>query len=244
MALPKLSAPYYKTTIPSTGKEIKFRPFLVREEKILMLALESNNESEIFSALNQIIDNCTDGVVDASVLPTFDIEYLFLQLRIKSIDSYSEINVRCPNAKCKKNTKTKIDLTNIEVKNLNNKKDFNIQLTDDIGVRLSYPTLDTTKSINTKGENTEFLFDFIIGCIENIYDSDQVYKKSDQTKEDMMDFLESLSATQFQKITDFFDDTPTLEYKEKLVCSHCNKPHTLKMSGLDDFFSYASLTTL
>jgi len=243
MALPKLTVPYYKTKLPSTGEEIKYRPFLVKEEKILMLAMESGDDDEMSEALTQIIKNCTDEKVDPTTAPLFDIEYLFLQLRIKSVEEKTEVMLRCSNKNCNMNTKAKIDLSSIKVKNLRKKQDFNVQLTDSVGVKLSYPTLDITKTEMPEKNKTGFLFDFVTKCIVNIYDEDQIYKASETTREDMVDFLESLTTEQFEKITDFFDNIPKLEHSFKFKCPHCKQEQTIVLSGLKDFFSYASPTT-
>jgi hypothetical protein len=242
MALPKLTVPYYKTKIPSTGKEVKFRPFLVKEEKILMLALESEDESQICDALFQIIDNCTDNKVDARDMPVFDVEYLFLQLRSKSVDSEIEVKNRCSNPKCLKPTTLKINLDDVTVKN--KETNHKIELTKDIGVIMKFPRLYNIKSLPDVDEsNSEYIFAVIKSCLESIYDEDQIYKISEQTPESVDEFLESLTGEQFEKLTDFFENVPSLEFNLKYDCAHCGEKIDIKLSGLQDFFSYASLTT-
>ena len=179
MALPKLSTPYYTMKLPSSGEEVKFRPFLVKEEKILLLAMESEDQKEMATALEQIITNCTDGKVDVNTIPLFDVEYLFLQLRIRSVENEAKLQVRCTDDACPP-LQLKVDLNKVKVSNLDKKQNFKVELTNNIGLMMKYPTLDMSSAQTTQTEDrASYMFDVITDCIESIYDEDQIYKSSE-----------------------------------------------------------------
>jgi len=241
MALPKIATPFYEMKLPSNNKTIKYRPFLVKEEKLLLMAMESNNQTEISNVMKQIIVNCTDNKVDVNHLPMFDIEYLFLQLRIKSIDDVAEIKLPCE--KCNENYDVKINLKEIDVNFPEEKIEFKIQLNSDVGIVMKYPTLDimsTTKQGEI--ENTETIFKTISGCVDYIYDEEQVYKNF--TEKELNEFIDSLPQEQFKKISDFFENMPKLEHSVKFTCPKCKKKNDLKLTGLNDFFASASPITV
>jgi len=239
MALPKINTPFYELTLPSTGETVKYRPFLVKEEKLLLLAMESGKQKEISNVLRQIITNCTDGAVEVNKLPIFDVEYLFLQLRIKSVEDVAKISLEC--GECGEATTINVDLKKVKVKFPEKKVDFKVQLTSDIGCTLVFPTLDMIKDNEEGMESAAQLFELICNCIETIYDEDQVYK--DFTKKEVNEFIENLPQEHFKKISAFFENMPKLEHEVKFTCPHCGAKNTFVLSGLQNFFESASLTT-
>lgn len=241
MALPKITTPFYDMKLPSSQEVIKYRPFLVKEEKLLLMAMEGNNQTEIANVMKQIITNCTDNKVDVKNLPMFDVEYLFLQLRIKSIDDVVQVKLRCE--KCKDGFDSKIDLKKINVKFPKEKQDFKIQLNSDVGIVMKYPTLDMMSDMKEGStENTEMIFSTISQCIDYIYDEEQVYK--DFTKEELNEFIDSLPQEQFKKISTFFENMPKLQHIVKFDCPKCKEKNKIKLTGLNDFFVSASPTTV
>tara|TARA_R100000152_G_C6763647_1_gene188101 strand:- start:30 stop:656 length:627 start_codon:yes stop_codon:yes gene_type:complete len=208
MPLPKINTPFYELTLPSTGETVKYRPFLVKEEKLLLMAMEGGKQKEIANALRQIISNCTEGAINVDTLPIFDVEYIFLQLRIKSVEDVAKIKLQC--AYCPEQITVNIDLKKVNVVFPKEKIDFNIPLTSDVGVTLKYPTLDMIKENPEGMENATQLFDLICNCVDTIYDAEQVYK--DFTKEEVLDFIETLPQEQFKKISTFFENMPKLQH--------------------------------
>ena len=238
MALPKISTPFYETKLPSTGEALKYRPFLVKEEKLLLMAMEGGKQSEISNALRQIINNCTDGAVDVDNLPMFDVEFLFLQLRIKSIEEVAKIQVKCEH--CGEATNASIDLKKVKVHFPKKKTDVRIQLNESIGVTMKYPTLGVVKESPEEGD-AQALFELISSCIDNIYDEEQIY--NDFTKDEVNEFIENLPQEQFKKISDFFENMPKLQHDLNWTCPACGEKNSVRLSGLQDFFESASLTT-
>jgi hypothetical protein len=240
MALPKINTPFYDMELPSTGKKIKYRPFLVKEEKLLLMAMESGKQADVSNVMKQIIGNCTDGKVDVDNLPMFDIEYLFLQLRIKSIDDIVNVNLKCGG--CNEGFNAKVDLKDVGVIFPEEKQEFKIQLTSDVGVVMKYPTLDLMKDVKPGEESSpEFIFDTITRCIDSIYDEEQVYNDFDRNEID--EFIDSLPQEQFKKISTFFENMPKVQHEIKFTCPKCKKKNKIKLTGLQDFFDSASLTT-
>ena len=176
MALPKIATPTYELNLPSTGEKVTYRPFLVKEEKLLLMAMEDGNQTAIAQTLKQIILNCTEGKLNVEDLPMFDIEYLFLQLRIKSVDEVSQVTLKCQH--CSEEFGTKINLPDVKVQYPEEKQDFKIQLTSEVGVIMKYPTLSVMSDANLQpeNENTESIFALLANCVESIYDEEQVYK--------------------------------------------------------------------
>ena len=243
MALPKLDTPTYNLTIPSTKKKIKFRPFLVREEKILLMANEGADVEEQVDAAKQIIANCiiTKGVKIES-LATFDIEYLFVNIRSKSVGNVVQLNYKregCTN-KTEDGTPTQCDvrfdinLDNVEIEN-NEEHTNKVQLTDTIGVIMKYPDfrmLNGIQNLNTFEDTMKMLKN----CIEYIYDGDEVYDIADSDDEEVSEFLESLSQMQFQKINTFFETMPQCVTDANVKCPDCGWTNTFKLRGITDFF--------
>jgi hypothetical protein len=240
MALPTLNVPYYETTLPCTEKKVKYRPFLVKEEKVLLVAAEDGTTSTVSKALVDVVNACAKDL-DASTLPVSDLEYLFLQIRIKAVGEIVEAHIPCQH--CEEPTKINIDLTKVKV-NKEGSVDPNILLTDNIGVKLKYPNMEiVSANASEDGEiDSSQSFDVVAACVECIFDKDKVYSSEDHSKAEILEFLDSLSQQQFSKITDFFSTIPTMKYKLDYKCPLCSKKNTKVLEGVQDFFAYASAT--
>lgn len=235
MALPIVNAPRYSTTLPSTGKEIHYRPYNVKEEKILMIAMESKDQKQIIGAMNDVILGCVTNV-DINKITTFDIEWLFLKLRSKSVGEKIDLKVTCTDDECDGKTDIVVDLDLIEVKGEN--KDNTIQITEEIGVTLRYPDLPTLEKYDGDKLNTvDGAFNLIIDCIESIYDEDNVYDCKNETPEDVKEFIDSLSSEQFQKIAVFFQEVPQVKHDVEWKCSSCGRDNKLELKGIESFFT-------
>jgi hypothetical protein len=239
MALPKLNVPVYETILPSTDKVIKYRPFLVREEKILLTALEDVTGKEMPVAIKQIINNCIQTELDVENLSTFDIEYLFLRLRAKSVGEIVTVGLKpfpCGQNEgklCEKTTEVKINLE--EVKVLKNKKHSNkIMLDDKIGVVMKYP--DSSSLENTEGNNFDVGMYVIKNSIKIIFTAEETHERDSFTDEDLDEFLDSLNSDQFKRIREFFDTMPKLSHTVKYTCSTCGEKKETILEGLNSFF--------
>ena len=246
MALPKIAAPTYELTIPSTGEKVKYRPFLVKEEKVLLLAMEDGSVAAMTKAMRDIISACTEGEVKLNDLAPFDLEYFFLQLRGKSIGDTIDLTFNKPaNLECGKGEKDcrqtcmiSINIDDIAVDS-SKIKDSKIELTDTIGVKLNYPQLETvSKYAGTLGVNmkSEDIFKLINECIEYIWDEDEIFKAKDSTKKELTEFIESLSTDQFSKIRDYFEGMPRLKHTIEWKCPKCDKKTPMLLEGIDAFF--------
>ena len=242
MALPKVSTPTYELTIPSSGKKVSYRPFLVKEEKTLLMAAEDQNVSTITKAMKDIISACTEGTVDLDTLAPYDIEYVFLQLRGKSIGDVITVNLKKPESiecesDCPGHAEIKIKVDDIKV-DTSKIIDSKIELTEDIGIKLGYPQLDSVQKYTTKdgGMDPEGVFKMINDCIEYIWEDDEIYKAKDSTKKELTDFIESLNTEQFGKIRNFFESMPRLKHEVTWTCPKCNKSAPLLLEGIDAFF--------
>ena len=245
MALPSIVTPRYTLEQPSTGKQISFRPFLVKEEKILLMALETGEPAEAIQATKQVIANCCEGLEDIDNLPMFDVEYILLQLRSKSVGEVAEPVVKC--SKCDGDIKLKIDLSKVGVTRTK-KHTTKIQITDQVGLIMKYPTYATLQL--TKGDEsvtaTETL-DLMLSCIEFIYDDKQQHKASEQTATELHEFIDHLTQAHFAKIQEFFDSMPRLEHTVSYTCNNkvrtgdttsekCGHKGKVVISNLQDFF--------
>ena len=243
MALPKLNIATYELIVPSTGQKVEYRPFLVKEEKLLLMAAESSDAKTITNAMKDIIAACTNDTLDLKNLAAFDIEYIFLQLRGKSVGDVVEINLKKPNQitcedkGCPNASQMEIDLREVKMETTKIEKP-EIELTDEIGIKLNFPGLELVqKYIKPGGElATNDIFNLINECIEYIWDGDEIYKAKDSTKKELNDFIESLSTEQFNKIRDYFESMPRLRHEITWKCSKCEKTSPLVLEGLDSFF--------
>ncbi len=235
MSLPKIIAPFYPLTLPSSGKKINYRPFMVKEEKILLIALQAEDSTQMVSALKQIISNCTNGTVDPETTPLFDIEFLFINIRAKSVGEIVELEVKC--SSCEKETAIAINIADIKVESP--KKDATkIQLTDEIGLVMKYPTLDLIDSVEnvTDESDIESKYETITQCIDYIYDAESVHYTKDQTKEELAEFIDSLSKEHMTKIQEFFDRIPQVKENIKFTCRHCSTVNEFEIKGFESLF--------
>ena len=238
MALPKLNVPQYKVNLPSTGEQLNMRPYLVKEEKILLMALESKDPVQISTAIRNIITNCYN-LNDPDVLTSFDLEFLFLQLRAKSVGEKMAIQYKCQAEECDNVTEAEINIDDLKVTGLNN-EDNTFVLDEDLGVGITmrYPTLSSLSNLETISlETAEGLLDLVKICIDTIFDKDNVYKAEEQTDEELQDFIGSFTSEQFKHIQEFFAKTPAVVYNDSYVCTKCNKENEIELKGLNSFFT-------
>ena len=238
MALPKIATPQYTLKLPSTGKNIKFRPFLVKEEKLLLMAMETSDENSTIETIKQIIKDCTNITVPIDSLPTFDIEYIFLKIRSKSVGESSKVLLTAPDDG-ETEVQVEINLAAIEISE-DDEHDKTIKLSDTIGMVMRYPSLDTFVKMNITGDDERDeitqVFDLASDCIDNIYDENQVYPGSDSTKQEKIEFLEQLTSEQFQKVQKFFETMPKLMHDVEVVNPNTNVTSTVTLEGLASFF--------
>ena len=250
MGLPTIAVPEYTLTIPSTKKEVKYRPFLVKEEKILLLAMESEKTEEIITATKTIIENCVYGDINVEEMPTFDIEYIFLQLRAKAKGEVLDLKYKCP--KCELEIPININIDDIKVITNDKEHTKDIKLTEELGVMMKYPNLSLQSKIAqaaTDKPEIEGLFETMTACIDYIYDKETTYPSKDHTNKEMVTFLESLTDTQFQKMSKFFETTPALKHEIDLHCKNkgkvpkgekkkeCGYKEKITLEGLNSFFA-------
>ena len=210
-----VSLPTYTTTIPSTGKKVSFRPFVVKEEKVLLIALESKNNEQILNAIKSVIESCFIEKLNVDEMPYFDVEYLFIQLRMKSMGEIAEIIVRDPETKEK--FETEMRLENVKVLNLlQDKKNFDIKLSDNLGVLMKYPSLKEFSELSDENTpKTELIFNFLSRSIDKIYTKDEVIETKEKSIQEIKSFLESLPKDMFSKIATFFNNMPTVVYEDE-----------------------------
>ena len=242
MPLPKINTPTYELTLPSNKKKVKYRPFLVREEKILVLALESEDQKQITDAIIQIIGDCLiTKNIDVTKLPTFDIEYLFLNVRSKSVGETVEVNVTCPDDG-KTKVETSINIDDIKVIKDKNHK-FIVQLDDKYSMKLKYPTLDQFIENNFDFEMAEAkesvsaAMSMLSTCIDMIYDQEESWDASESTKEELDEFIDQLNTKQFQEVEEFFRTMPKLSHKLKVTTPQTGVESEVVLEGLASFFS-------
>ena len=229
MSLPKLNTPVYEAILPSTDKVIKFRPFLVKEEKVLLTAMEDGSQTALMNAIKTILKNCVQGNLDVERLPLFDIEYLFLKLRSKSIGEISEIGLKCTDMECGGVNQLSINMDEIEVtkpKGHNRK----IMISDDVGVMMSYPVMKTS------GITEEDGMAIVKDCIEMIFTEEETHERDSFTSKELDEFIESMDTKQFGKIKEFFDTMPKLQHTINYKCEKCGEDKEVTLQGLDSFF--------
>ena len=235
MALPQVNTPTYELAVPSTDEKIKYRPFLVKEEKILLIAMESQEQSGILSAVKNIVKSCTFEKFNVDKAPIFDVEYIFLQIRAKSVGEVSTVNLRCPDDN-ETFVKTDIDLMEVEVE-MKEEHTNKIELTDEMGMIMTYPTLDSFTGDTTVVNATNML-DIIANCVAQIYDKkgEDVYDAKDSTNQELIDFLESLNSKQFKEVQKFFDTMPRLTHTVTIENRKTKVKSDITLTGLNDFF--------
>ena len=232
MTLPIINTPTYELTVPSTKEKITYRPFLVKEEKILLTAMETGGEQDMVLALKQIVNNCLLSEIDIDHLATFDLEYIFLNLRSKSVGEVATVNITCPDDE-ETQVPVEIPLDEVEVtfpEGHSNK----VELTDTIGLTMKYP--DFTLASETRESNTEYLFDMIKGCIAQITEGETIHERVDFNEKELDTFLDSLSTKQLEGVQNFFETMPKLSHEITVTNPKTKKENKITLEGLDAFF--------
>ncbi len=233
MPLPKLAIPEYEMELPISGTKVSYRPFLVKEEKLLYLAMESQNDKEMIKAVKTIIKNCTNLKTKVENLATFEIEYIFLRIRSKAVGETSEFKVTAPDDN-ETEVKVQVPLEQVEVQ-VPDDHDKKIQLDDNVGIVMKYPSLDVFIQQNlTDNPNLDDIFELAAGCIDQVYDQEEVYDSF--TKKEALEFLENLNSDQFQKIQGFFETMPKLSYTLEVTNPKTKVTSELVLEGLASFF--------
>ena len=238
MPLPKLNTPTYELTLPSSNRKVKYRPFLVKEEKILLIAMESEDEKEMQNAVKQILKNCilTRGI-SVDKLAVFDIEYLFLNIRGKSVGEEITLNIVCPDDE-KTEVEVAVNVEDVKIQK-SDKHDPVIQLTDQVGIVMKYPSMEMFVKNNITGENqqkVDTIFDMTIDCISQVVEGEDVLESKSFSKKEMLEFVETFDTQQFQKIQDFFETMPKLSHTIKVLNPKTNVESEVVIEGLSSFF--------
>ena len=234
MPLPKIDQPLFDMIIPSTGKKVVFRPFLVREEKILLIAQQSENDSEIIRAIKQILNACVQDDIDIDSLAIFDLEYMFLKLRARSVNNVVKLSYR--DIEDGELYSFELDLDTIEVKMpevINSK----IEINDNVGMTMKYPAASITDRMKDFDNEVDLMTFFIVNCIDTIYDEDNVYVASEFSESEITEFLDGLDVMSFEKIRQFFESVPRLYHKIEYTNSLESK-RSIELTSLKDFFMW------
>ena len=234
MALPKLDSPIYELEQPSTGEKIKYRPFLVKEQKVLMMAQESEDDKQIKEALAGLITSCTFSEIDPYKIPLFDMEYLFLRIRGKSVGEKIDISLLCPDDKKTRVTKS----INIEEIGVNMKVGHTneVDITDKIKMFMRYPTLGDMNDMNPETSNSIDVFKMIKRCVHEIRDGETIYNRVDMSEKELDDFIDSLTGEQFEGLTDFFDTMPKVQHSVEVTNPKTKKKGEVVIEGIQSFF--------
>jgi hypothetical protein len=243
MALPKIDVPIYETKLISNDKTIRYRPFLVKEQKLFLMAAESDDVADTISAIKQVIQNCVIDEIDVESMATFDIEHLFMQLRARSVGEIVQINYNCNN-KIKDDEgekvcggKVKFDINVLDIKPLKDPTHTNkIVINDKMGMVMKYPTFKTVNKLDVNSNDMQQVLEIITGCIDFIYDDDKIYYSKDTTKEELIEFVENLTQTELEKIQNFFNTLPKFKKDLHFKCGKCNYEEDIVVEGIQNFF--------
>jgi hypothetical protein len=240
MALPMNSTPVYTLTIPSTQKQFKYRPFLVKDEKALLIAQQSEDHAVMLDTIKTVIAACAKNDINVDKLASFDIEYIFLQMRAMSVGETVDLVFQCDDDHGADNEHARalvrINLLDVKVETFEGHTN-KISLFDDVGIVLKYPTINTLKRLEEADSNDiDQVFDIIVECIDCIYNAEEVFSAKDQKRDELIEFLNNLTTEQFEKLQQFFYTMPQLRAYVKYTCPVCNKAHNKYMEGLASFF--------
>ena len=237
MALPKLTTPTYELEVPSTDEKIKYRPFLVKEEKILLIAMESGEPADIVNAVKDIVSECTFNKIELKDMPMFDIEYIFLQIRAKSVGEISHLRLLCPDDK-ETYAEVDVDLSEVMVQ-VDKGHSPKIELTDEMGIVMKYPTIDSFTGTGITDVTADNMLDVITTCIDHIYDKngEEKFDAKDQTKKELTEFVEQLNTSQFKEVQKFFDTMPKLKHVVTIDNPKTKVKTDVALQGLNDFFA-------
>jgi hypothetical protein len=241
--LPKIDVPIYDVQLPLTKKKIRYRPFLVKEEKLLMMAMEADDMKGITTTIKQIANNCILDEIDIDDLPVTDIEFLFLQLRARSVSEVVELSYKCNNTvkDDEGNEKTcnhivKFDFNIFDIKPTFDEKHTNkIELSPELGIVMRYPTFESIEMIEDE-QDVSKVFSILTTCIDYIYDKDNIYYAKDVTAEEINEFVEGMTREQFEKVKDFFDTMPKLKKNVDFKCGKCGYSENIEIEGIQNFF--------
>ena len=232
--LPILATPKYDMIVPSTGEAITYRPYVVKEEKILLIAMESNDENQIEQAVIDVIQLCVESPINIDDLTTFDVEFIFVTLRSKSVGEGIKLAPKCKH--CEEVNEVKINLEEVKVTNLENKIDKHIKLTDDISIDLKWHTMkDRQKELRNDSE-TQTVINMIVASLETIYSGEDIHVVKNATDKEVREFVESLNTDQFNEIVEVLANVPYLSYDMDYDCEKCGKENSISLNGLTDFF--------
>lgn len=242
MALPKLDVPIFELTLPLTKKKVKFRPFLVKEEKILLMASESDDANATFLAIKQIINNCCISEIDVDDLPVTDLEFFFLNLRARSVGEIVDLQYKCNNkvtndkneeGECGNIVKLKVNVLEIqpEIPEGHTNK---IELTPNLGIMMRYPTMSMME--NVEGTEVERITSVLLDCVDYIYDEENIYYKKDISKEELTEFFDGMTREQFAKVQAFFETLPKISKNVEFKCTKCGYHENILVEGMQSFF--------
>jgi len=241
--LPKLDVPIYTVNLISTGKPVRFRPFLVKEQKLFLMAAESTDGNEMVGVIRQVLRNCVLDEMDIDSLPTFDLEYLFMNLRARSVEEIVDLRYKCNNTtkdetgeekKCSGVVEFKLNLLEVEpTKNPNHKN--KIQLTENLGIAFKYPTFEMIQKYEKMNEN-EVMLKILVDCIDYVYDKESVYYAKDSSREEMEEFIDNLQQKDLEKFKDFFDTMPEIKKDVHFKCPKCAYEEDIAIKGMQNFF--------
>lgn len=242
MALPKLDVPIYETTLISTGKLVRFRPFLVKEQKLFLMASQSNDNNEVINSIKQVLSNCIMDDINIELIPAFDLEHLFIQLRARSVSEIVQLRYTCNNIVKNEQEEdkicggiVKIDVNLLEIKpTINPNHSNNIKITENLGIVMNYPNFNILNKLNNKDELE--MLDIIVDCIDYIYDKDQLYYSKDTDRKEMVTFIEDMQQSDLVKIQNFFETMPKITKDLDFHCPKCNYTETMNIEGIQNFF--------
>ena len=236
MSLPIINTPTYNLNVPSTDQEITYRPFLVKEEKLLLIAQETGDDKSIYNAIRNIIKQCVTEDLDFDRMPMFDLEYIFLNVRAKSVGEVAKLKVKAPDDE-ETLVDIEVDLTEVVVQ-MPEDHDPRIELTDEIGLLMTYPTMSLAGNLNKKGKGTQAdqLFDMICGCMYQIWQGEETFDAMDYSQKEKQEFLESLSHEQFEKIQTFFQTMPTVKHEIEVDNPKTGVKSKITLEGMNSFF--------
>jgi len=241
--LPKIDVPIYETKLISNGQTIRYRPFLVKEQKLFLMAAESDDVNDTINAIKQVIQNCVLDDIDVENMATFDIEHLFIQLRARSVGEVVQLNYNCNN-KIKDEESEKIcggkvqfDLNVLEIQPTKNSEHSNkIAINSKMGIVMKYPTFKTVNKLDVNSNDMEQILEVIIGCIDYIYDDEKLYYAKDSSKQELIEFIENLTQTELEKIQKFFDTLPKFKKDLHFKCGKCGYEEDILVEGIQNFF--------
>ena len=233
MALPKINTPTYELELPSTGEIIKYRPFLVKEQKLLLIAQESGEEKQIANAMGELVNSCTFGKVNTKSAPMFDIEYLFLKIRGKSVGEKVKLNLICPDDG-KTTVPYELNLEDVECQ-VQDDHSNEIQINEDIKIVFRYPLLNDLQNVKASAGDSEKTFHFMECCIDSIHSGDDVFQRIDIKDKELSNFIEQFTNEQFEKITQFFNTMPKLRHVVKVTNPKTKKKNEILLEGLESF---------